>query len=217
MACLRPQLPERVTPTLVALRLALYRERIVTMRLHHLLISLGLLVGCGGDDPVSVSDVVDLKLTLSSGDVTTGGLRDEKNVNTESGNPYGVFVQTARDEIGGDPSRITVEATGVTVDATSRNVTTLGAVFTGATKLEFIMNGSSTPHTVATRDVLAADAAGPVPFEVSFDSDKIPDADFGDLASGSFKVALSGPPASTFAAANADADITLSLTFKAYE
>ena len=187
------------------------------MRLHHAFVCLGLFAGGCSDDPVSVSDVVDLKLTLSSGDVAGGTLLDEKNVNTESGNPYGVFVQMAREEIGGDPSRITVEATGVTVDATSRNVTTLGAVFAGATKLEFIMNGSATAHTVATRDVVAADGAGPVPFEVSFDSDKIPDADYADLASGSFKVALAGPPASTFAAANADADITLSLTFKAYE
>ena len=204
-------------PTLVALRLGRISETIAVMRIHHLLVCFGLLAGACSDDPVSVSDVVDLKLVLSSGDVSGGNLLDEKNVNTESGNPYGVFVQMAQESIGGDPSRITVEATGVTVDATSRNVTMLGAVFAGATKLEFVMNGSATAHTVATRNVVAADGAGPVPFDVTFDSDKIPDADYADLASGSFKVVLSGPAASTFAAANADADITLSLTFKAYE
>jgi hypothetical protein len=173
-------------------------------------------IGCS-DDPVSVSDVVDLKLTLSSGDVANNILRDEKNVNTESGNPYGAFVAKAREEIGGDPSHIAVTGTAVTIGATSRNVTMLGQVFAGATKLEFVMNGSSTPHAVATKSVGAADGAGPIPFLVAFDSDDIPAADYTDLASGSFKVVLSGPPASGFAAANADADITISLTFEAFE
>lgn len=175
-----------------------------------------LAVGCG-DDPVSVSDVVDLKLTLSSGDVAGNNLLDEKNVNTESGNPYGAFVAKAREEIGGDPSRVVVTGAAVTVDATSRNVTMLGQVFSGATKFEFIMNGSSTPYAVATKNVVATDGAGPIPFAVDFDSDEIPAADYADLASGSFKVALSGPPAVGFAAANADANITISLTFEAFE
>jgi hypothetical protein len=173
------------------------------------------IVGCGDDDPVSVSDVVDLKLTLSSGDVDNGTLYDEKNVNTESGNPYGVFVAMAREEIGGDPSHIAVTGAAVTVEATSNNVTTLGEVFTGPATFEFVM--ASTRHVVATKDVVAADGAGPVTFAVDFDSDTIPDADYAELAAGSFKVALSGPPAADFEAANADADITISLTFEAFE
>lgn len=186
------------------------------MKLRTTCVALVLAAGCS-DDPVSVSDVVDLKLTLSSGDVDSGTLYDEKNVNTESGNPYGVFVSTARDEIGGDPSHISVTGAAVTVDATSNNVTTLGAVFAGATKFEFIMNGSDTHYVVATKDVVTADTAGPVTFAVDFDSDTIPDADYTELAAGSFKVALSGPPAAGFEAANADADITISLTFEAFE
>jgi hypothetical protein len=180
-------------------------------------LSLLLLGACGGDDPVSVSDVVDLKLSVSSGDVQGGIVLDEKNVNTESGNPYGVFVQTANDEIGGPPTRITVDGAAITIDATSNNVATLGEVFLGVTTIEFIMNGSATPYPVATLDVVAADGAGPVEFEVDFDSDNVPDADFADLASGSFKVAISGPPAATFEGANADADLTISLTFSAFE
>jgi hypothetical protein len=105
----------------------------------------------------------------------------------------------------------------VTIDATSRNVTMLGQVFSGAAKLEFIMNGSSTPYAVATKNLVATDGAGPIQFAVDFDSDEIPAADYADLASGSFKVMLSGPPAAGFAAANADANITISLTFEAFE
>jgi hypothetical protein len=52
--------------------------------------SLLLFAACG-DDPVSVSDQVDLKITISSGDVAGGIMAADKNVNTES-NPYGVFV-----------------------------------------------------------------------------------------------------------------------------
>ena len=180
-------------------------------------LALALAAGCSDDDPVSVSDVVDLKLTLSSGDVSNGSLYDEKNINTESGNPYGAFVSQARTEIGGDPSHIAVTGTAVTVEATSKNVTMLGAVFAGATKFEFIMNGSTTRYAVATKDVVAADGAGPVSFAVNFDSDAIPAADYAELASGSFKVALSGAPAAGFEAANADADITISMTFEAFE
>lgn len=175
-----------------------------------------LAVGCS-DDPVSVSDVVDLKLTLSSVDVENGTLLDEKNINTESGNPYGAFVQKARDEIGGEPSRIAVTGTAVTVDATSRNVTTLGGVFLGTTRFEFIMNGSTTRYVVATKDVVGGDGAGPIQFAVDFDSAPMPAADYTDMAGGSFKVALSGPPAAGFETANADANITISLTFEAFE
>ena len=175
------------------------------------------LAACGGDDPVQVSDVVDLKITVSSGDVAGGIVQDEKNISTESGNPYGVFVQGARDEIGRDPSRITVDGTALLLEPTSKNVTTLGAVFAGTTKIELVMNGSTARYAVASREMLAADGAGPIELAVAFDSSDIPAADYADLASGSFKVALSGPPAPGFDTASADADLKLSLTFSAYE
>ncbi|MBA2538660.1 MAG: hypothetical protein H0V17_03420 [Deltaproteobacteria bacterium] len=176
-----------------------------------------LLAACGEDDPVSVSDSVDLKITISSGDVAGGVVSADKNVNTESGNPYGAFVQGARDEIGGDPTRITVDAAALTLEATSSNVAGLGEVFSGALVLGFEMNGSSTVYPIATRTIVAADAGGPLELEVDFDSDSIPDADYVDLASGSFKVSVSGPAAATFEAANADADLLMTLTFSAFE
>jgi hypothetical protein len=176
-----------------------------------------LLLAACGDDPVSVSDQVDLKITIASGDVTGGVVAADKNVNTESGNPYGVFVQGARDEIGGDPTRITVDAAALTLEATSDNVAGLGEVFSGALILGFEMNGSATVYPVATRTIVAADPAGPLELDVEFDSDDIPDVDFADLASGSFKVSVSGPAAASFAAANADADLLMTLTFSAFE
>jgi hypothetical protein len=93
----------------------------------------------------------------------------------------------------------------------------LGEVFSGAVVLGFEMNGSATVYPVATRTIAAADTAGPLELEVDFDSDDIADVDFPDLASGSFKVSVSGPAAASFAAANADADLLMTLTFSAFE
>ena len=181
-----------------------------------ILLSIVLVAACG-DDEVSHSDSVDLKSTISSGDVAGDTITEEKNDNTESGNPYGLFVQAARDEIGGDPSHISVDATALTLEPTSTNVTALGAVFSGQTSLEFILNGSSTRYPVGFREIVAADGAGPLEFTVDFDSDTIPDADYADLASGSFKVSVIGPAAAGFAGAGADADLLMSFTFTAYE
>lgn len=180
------------------------------------LTSASLLVACA-DDPVQVSDVVDLKVTVSSGDVEAGALLEEKNINTESGNPYAVFLSGARDTLGREPGRITVEAAALTLEPTSRGVASLGEVFAGTTRLELVMNGSTTRYPIASHDMIAADAAGPITFDAELDSVDLPEADFADLASGSFKVVLAGPAAPGFAGAKADADLRMSLTFGAYE
>ncbi len=65
--------------------------------------------------------------------------------------------------------------------------------------------------------IVVADAGGPLALAVDFDSDDIPEADYADLASGSFKVSVSGPAAATFEAANADADLLMRMTFSAFE
>ncbi len=176
-----------------------------------------LLAACGADDPVSISDSVDLKISIASGDVAGGAVSADKNVNTESGNPYGVFLQGARDEIGSAPTRITVDAAALSLEATSNNVAGLGEVFSGAVVLGFEMNGSATVYPIATRTIVVADAGGPLELAVDFDSDDIPEADYADLANGSFKVSVSGPAAATFEAANADADLLMRMTFSAFE
>lgn len=171
--------------------------------------------GCG-DDPVSYSDPVGMSLSVASGDVDNGTLFDEKNINTESGNPYGAFSSAAQDAIGGTPSSIEVEAATLAIED-STGVAALEEIFAGDVDVAFVMNGSDEAYPVAVRTVAAGDEAGPVDLHVHFDSDAITDADYADLVAGSFKVTLSGDAAAGFADASADADLSLLLTFTAYE
>ena len=173
-------------------------------------------VGCG-DDPVSYSDPVGLSLSVASGDVDNdGALLDEKNINTESGNPYGAFVSAAQDAIGGPPSSIVVEAATLSIDD-STGVAALEEIFAGDVDVDFVMNGSDTAYPVAARTIAVGDGGGPVDLDVRFDSGDLADVDYADLVGGSFKVVLSGAAAAGFAAASADADLSLVLTFTAYE
>jgi len=170
---------------------------------------------CGGD-PVTYSDPVGLSLSVASGDVDNGVLADEKNINTESGNPYGAFSSAAQDAIGGLPSSIDVEAATLTIEG-STGVAALEEIFAGDVEVAFVMNGSDQAYPVAVRTIAVGDGAGPVDLEVPFDSDSVTDADYPDLVGGSFKVLLTGDAAAGFAGASADADLSLVLTFTAYE
>ena len=170
-----------------------------------------------GDDPVSYSDPVGIALSVKSGDVGAGAVLEEKNINTESGNPYGAFVTAAEAEIGGSPSRISVDATTLTLDATSKNVDELPAVFAGVVSVSFVMNTSGATYPVASGTIGADDGAGPVALDVDFDSDDMEDADYDDLVGGSFKVVLAGVSATGFANLDADANLSVVLTFRAYE
>ena len=172
-------------------------------------------VGCG-DDPVSYSDPVGMSLSVASGDVDNGALADEKNINTESGNPYGAFSSAAQMEIGGPPSSIVVEAATLAIE-TSTGAAALEEVFAGDVEVAFVMSGSNVAYPVALRTISAGDGAGPVDLDVGFDSDAFTEADYADLVDGSFKVVLSGDAAPGFADASANVDLSLILTFTAYE
>lgn len=184
---------------------------------HYLIASLLLAAACG-DDPVTYSEPVGLTMQASSGDVAGGRVEEEKNINTESGNPYAAFIANAEAELGRAPSDIAVDAVTLELDlAASNNIDALGLLFAGDTEVTFVSNGSDTAYPVAIHTFEAADTAGPVDFHVHFDSDSLSDADYTDLVGGNFKVTLAGPAAPGFAALNADADMSLVLTFVAYD
>jgi hypothetical protein len=180
-------------------------------------IALALLAACGGDDEVSHSEPVGISLSVASGDVDGDGrLVDEKNINTESGNPYGVFSDAAQDAVGGTPSSITVDAVTLEIDDAS-GVAAFEEIFAGDVELSFVMNGSEAVYPVSIHGVADGDGAGPVDMHVHFDSDGVTDEDYPDLVSGSFKVVLEGDAADGFDGLGADADLLAVLTFTAYE
>jgi hypothetical protein len=177
---------------------------------------IAVLAACGSD-PVSYSAPVGISLPVASKDVVSGALSADKDINTESGNPYGAFTSSARAQLGGhDPSHIAV--TGVTLElltATSTGVTALEQVFTGPVTVGFQTSSSGPiyPAGQVTNPV----GAGPVALTAAFDSESLPDADRAAITQGQFKVVLSGTAANGFASAGATADLKATFTFVAYK
>jgi len=170
-----------------------------------------------GDDPVSHSEPVGIHLAFASGDVAGGRVGDDKNINTESGNPYAAFVAAARDALGRDPSSISVDELTLTLLTTSTGVASLGEIYDGPTDISFEMNGTNTLVPVASLAIGPTTTAGPVPMVIGF----VPDAVLGDdwtaLVGGNFKVVIDGPAQINFETAGASVDLEARFLFTAYE
>ncbi len=173
-----------------------------------------LATACGSKDPVSYSAPVGISLDVRSADVVGDTVEVDKNVTTESGNPYGAFTNAAVTALGGNPSRIAVTSATLTLEPSSTNVTTLQQVFTGTVHLAFQPIGSDTLYPAAS--VVQPTGAGPVSMQVSFDSASMTPADFQDLVGANFRVVLTGTPATGFGSAGATARMEAVLTFVAY-
>jgi hypothetical protein len=170
---------------------------------------------CGSSDPVTYSAPVGISLDVRSSDVVATQIHVDKNISTETGNPYGAFVNAATKALGRAPSRIVVTSATLTLDAaSSTQVTALEQVFTGQVRTSFQPNGSSNSYPVAS--VTSPTGTGPVPMAVTFDSTSMTPADFGDLVGGAFKVVLAGTATTDFANGSAKADLTATLTFEAF-
>jgi hypothetical protein len=191
----------------------------MTMKKLLALVPLALLAACGGKDPVSYSAPVGISLPVASKDASSGTISVGKNINTETGNPYGAFVNAARARIGHDPSRIVLTGATLTLLGTSTGVTALEQAFTGTVTISFVMNGTNDTFQVA--QILNPAGAGPVSLSVGLDSDSLPAADRASLDQGQFKVVLLGTPpggtAGTFATGNDLADLVATFEFVAYQ
>jgi hypothetical protein len=185
-------------------------------RISIIALSLASLAHCA-DEPVNYSSPVGISLAFKSSDVVAGTIVADKNINTESGNPYASFVSTARSKIGRDPSRI--EATKVTVEvlASSKQVSQLGQIFDGNCAISFVLNSGNVTIAVANRAMTAADTAGPVDMTPTFDSTTMSASDYAQLVGGSFKVKLNCLSAVSFASGGANVDFKATFTFAAYE
>ncbi len=172
------------------------------------------LSACGGG-AVGYSAPVGISLDAKSGDVASGRIEIDKNVNTENGNPYGAFTNAAAQKLGRVPGRIAVTSATLTLEPSSTGVTALEQVLGGATSVSFQMNGSGNAFPVAT--LATPSGVGPQAMSVSFDSTRMPPDDYAELVGGGFKVVLAGPAASGFAAAAATANMVVTFGFVAYE
>lgn len=178
-------------------------------------LALALCAACSRD-PVSYSAPVGISLKARSANASNGVVADEKSINSESGNPYGAFVSDARARIGRDPVLLEVEGAEIALGPGSTGVAMLGDVFAGPLELAFQMNDTGIIYPVAS-GAIASDPTGPVPLEVTFAAEAVPDLDYVKLLLGSFKLVAHGAAAPAFAGKGAEANLQVTLTFAAIE
>jgi hypothetical protein len=166
-------------------------------------------------DPVSYSEPVGINLKAKSGDVSSTVISEDKNITTESSNPYGSFVSAATTKIGRAPGRIEVDHATLLLGAQSINVTKLEDVFTGVVDLSFVINDSNTTYQVGT--LANPSGVGPIDLDISLTGADITPQDFTKYLGGSFKVVARGTAAAGFTSKSAEADLQLTFTFAAFE
>jgi hypothetical protein len=179
-----------------------------------LIIGCLLLAACG-EDPISFSAPVGINLKAKSGDVSGTVISDEKTITTESGNPYGAFINDANGALGRDPGAIEIDALTLTLGANSTGVTSLADVFTGDVDTAFLINDTNNTYDVG--HVVNPTGLGPVDVSITFESSAVSDIDYAKLLNGSFKVIIRGTAAPDFTTKGAEADLQLTFTFAAFE
>jgi hypothetical protein len=167
------------------------------------------LVHCA-DDPVAYSEVVSLKLSgIKHGDVQNGVASEDKNVNSESGNPYGEFIKSAEDALGGaEPGRVVLTSALVGVHADSKGVIQLEQVFSSVEL--FVSSGTGT-YPVGETTALASSTA-----DIVLAQDVDWQALHPILVGGDFKVGVRVDVVDDVPD-DWDAKLFLDLTFSAYE
>lgn len=185
----------------------------VTMKTS--ILALILIAACG-DDPVNYSAPVGIELKAKSGDVTGNAINEDKNITTESGDPYGKFVNEAKAKLGRDPSEIDVDKVTLTLNiAKSTNVSAMEQAVTGPVTVQFVMNDTNDPFTVA--NFASPMGVGPVDGTVAWDWSAVGGANVAKVIGGNFKVAMAATPTADFATKGAEASLTVTFTFTAFE
>lgn len=173
--------------------------------------SLALFAACT-DDPISFSDEVGIAMKA---DVVDGTVVDEKNINTESGNPYAAFVADARRTLGADPGAIEVERVELAI-AGGSTVTELDQVFGGDVEVLFQPNDSDNVYLVASGTIFPG-LIGPQDLTINFSSAAIDAGDYPSIVDGNFKVVTLGAAAPGFDGKSETANLEVTFTFAAYE
>ena len=176
------------------------------------LIVLSLTLAACADQPISYSDDVGIALKA---DVVDGTVVDEKNINTESGNPYAAFITDAHNALHADPGSIEVDRVELAI-AKGSSVTQLGQVFGGDVEVLFQMNDTDTIYVVATGTILPG-LDGPQQLDVSFSSAAVDAVDYPRLVGGSFKVITTGPATAGFDGKSQTANLMVTFNFAAFE
>jgi hypothetical protein len=174
-----------------------------------------LFVAACGSDPVGYSAPVGIELKAKSGDTANASITEQKDITTESGNPYGAFTNDAMTKLGGKaPSSIGVDQLTLTLGGQSTGVNALEQVVTGDVDVAFVVNNSN--NTYDAGHVTSPTGVGPDDLSTTFDWAKLSAADRTEMLGGSFKVVLRAPAAANFATKSAEASLQVTFTFAAF-
>lgn len=144
--------------------------------------------GSGGDlntlNTAGFSGPVNIRLDkFKDGDVHDNTFDDNKDVNTQSGNPYAEFLRQATNSLGRAPAAVLVDRVTFAIGPNSRGVTGFEQIFTGNATV--YLSTSSTTVPIGT----AAMPSGPGPVSVQITAGRTELAPMqADLVSGRFKV-----------------------------
>lgn len=177
---------------------------------------LAMAAGCGAEDPANTANTVNFSGPVSinidkfkDGEVRNNAFDADKNISTESGNPYGMFLSQARATLGRPPAAVVVD----------RVTLTLGRDSTGVTAFEQILGGpltvylASSSSTVNIGTVAQPTGAGPVEVVITATRDTLAPIN-SDLIQGSFKVGIRVPAAASLPR-SFDAKVATVLYFRA--
>jgi hypothetical protein len=162
------------------------------MKRAFLTILLASVTACGGNNPVSFSEPVDITLPAvqSKSFASAGPVSTVKDISTAGSNPYGSFVSAAMQHLGGkNPSHIVASSLTLSMVTTPAGLT-FDQVFSGTVSVAFVMNGSG--NTYAVGSIAGPTGAGPVTLAVAFDSTSMTSADYTAFLQGQFKVVVAG-------------------------
>jgi hypothetical protein len=159
---------------------------------------------------------VGIELKAKSGDVDQSAVTAQKDITTESGNPYGAFTNEATAKLGGhQPSSIEIDQLTLTLGAQSTGVSALEQVVTGDVDVAFLVNDSN--NTYDAGHVTSPTGVGPVAMNPVFDWATVAATDQTKILGGGFKVVLRSPAAPTFSTLSASASLQTTFTFTAFQ
>lgn len=173
--------------------------------------------GCGGGDStnndpntVGYSGPVNVRLDkFKDGDVRNGAFDSDKEINTESGNPYAGFLRDARTGLGRDAAAVVVDRMTFTLASDSRGVIGFEQFLAGTAQVYF----ATSSVTVNVGTAVMPAGAGPVTVQITATRADLAPINAA-LLSGNFKVgmrvsAAAGRPGSF------DARLSTTLYFRA--
>jgi len=175
------------------------------------LVALGAVAGC--EEPAATSDTIVIRLSgIKEDDIVDGFVEQEKNVTTESSNPYAQFLDDAREALGVDPTRVEVEAASITLGGDSAGVAGFDQLFTGEVNVFLRTDDGGTVYIGRVTDPAGV---GPVECDVIADDEALAPI-LPSLLDGGFRVGVRGATELT-AADDFDARIEVSVRFAAFE